>query len=116
MNEAIDINLEHSGDRRDAALRSGRNMSDVERWFSIGAGAAMAIYGLTRRKGGWVLAGLGAWLVQRGASGHCHTYEMLGISTADAGSDTRRALGGRKGVRVEETVVINRPIEELYRF
>lgn len=116
MDEAIDINLDYSGERRDSALHGGRNMSDVERWFSIGAGAAMAIYGLTRRRGGWVLAGLGAWLVQRGATGHCYTYEMLGISTADAGSDTRRALGGRRGVRVEETVVISRPIEELYRF
>lgn len=113
MNEAIDINLESAG-RQAPQMRSGVNISDAERWFSIGAGIAMTIYGLTRRRGGWVLAGLGAWLVQRGASGHCYTYQLLGVSTA--GTDTRAALGGRRGVQVEETVVINRPVEELYRF
>ena len=113
----MNMDLEFPGDARDAAVRSGRNVSDVERWASIAAGTALALYGMSRRRGsGWLLAAFGGWLVQRGASGHCYTYEALGINTAGTGSDTRRALSGRRGVNVEERVMINRPREELYRF
>jgi uncharacterized membrane protein len=31
-------------------------------------------------------------------------------------SDTRRALGGSRGIRVEHAVTINRPLAEVYRF
>jgi uncharacterized membrane protein len=111
------MELEFPGDAQEARVRDGRNMSDVERWGSVAAGLGLAAYGLTRRRGGGlVLAGLGALLVRRGASGHCHTYDLFGINTAGTGSDTRRALGGSGGVNVEESVTINRPIEELYRF
>lgn len=113
----MNMDLEFPGDARDAAVRSGRNISDVERWASIAAGTALALYGMSRKRGsGWMLAALGGWLVQRGASGHCYTYEALGINTAGTGSDSRRALGGSRGVKVEERVIINRPREELYRF
>ena len=112
----MNMELEYPADRLEAEFRSGRNISDIERWVSIGAGTAMVLYGLTRRRGGWVVAGFGAWLLQRGASGHCYSYQLLGISTADSASDTRRALGGSAGVQVEESVTISRPIEELYRF
>ena len=65
----------------------------------------------------------------RGATGHCHVYERLGINRgsrhaselgtgmiADRGSDTRARLGGGRGTHVDETVTINRPIAEVYRF
>ena len=92
-------------------------MSDVDRWLSIAAGTGLALYGLSRRKSaGWFLAAMGGMLLQRGASGHCHTYEALGINTAGTGEDTRRALGGSAGTHVDESVTINRPIQELYRF
>ncbi len=113
----MNMELEFPGDRREAEIRGRRNISDAERWASIAAGTAMALYGLARRKpAGWVLAGFGAWLVQRGTSAHCYTYDLLGISTAESASDTRRALGGRAGINVEESVTINRPVDELYRF
>ena len=111
------MELEFPGDADEARVRSRRNMSDVERWLSIAAGTGLALYGLSRRKSaGWFLAAMGGMLLQRGASGHCHTYEALGINTAGTGEDTRRALGGSAGTHVDESVTINRPIEELYRF
>jgi uncharacterized membrane protein len=98
-------------------VRSGRNISEFERWMSIAGGTALALYGISRRRaGGWVLAAFGGLLVRRGTSGHCHTYDLFGINTAGTGSDTRQALGGSRGVNVEERVIINRPREELYRF
>ena len=111
------LQLQFPEDARELRVREGRNISDTERWISMAAGAGLAAYGLTRRKtSGWVMAGLGALLVRRGATGHCDTYQMLGLNTAGTGDDTRQALGGPAGVIVEESVIINRPISELYRF
>lgn len=111
------MELEFPGNADDARVHSGRNISDVERWLSLAAGTGLAMYGLSRRRtAGWMLTAIGGMLIQRGATGHCHAYEALGINTAGTGDDTRRALGGAAGVHVEESVTINRPIEELYRF
>lgn len=111
------MELQFPEDVREGWIREGRNISDTERWLSMAAGAGLAMYGLTRRRtAGWVMAGLGAMLVRRGMSGHCHTYQMLGLNTAGTGDDTRQALGGNAGVVVDESVVIDRPISELYRF
>jgi uncharacterized membrane protein len=111
------MDIEFPGDVREERVRLGRNISDAERWASVAAGAGLAVYGVSRRSaGGWLTAGLGAWLVQRGVSGHCHTYDALGINTAGTGTDTRQALSGDRGVNVAQSVVINRSIEELYRF
>jgi uncharacterized membrane protein len=111
------MELQFPDDAREVDVRAGRNISEIERWVSMAAGAGMALYGLSRRRtSGLVLAGLGAWLFKRGMSGHCDTYQMLGVSTAGTGEDTRQALGGPAGVIVEESVTINRPISELYRF
>lgn len=111
------IEMEFPGDMDDRRARSGRNISALERWLSIGAGAGLVILGLSRRKAaGWTIAGLGGVLIQRGATGHCPAFEAFGLNTAGTRDDTRRALGGPAGTIVEEAVTINRPVEELYRF
>ncbi|HJR59647.1 MAG TPA: SRPBCC family protein [Vicinamibacterales bacterium] len=111
------LQLQFPEDVREIRVREGRNISETERWISMAAGAGLAAYGLSRRSpSGWAMAGFGALLVRRGLSGHCETYQMLGLNTAGTGDDTRQALGGPAGVIVEESVVINRPISELYRF
>lgn len=111
------MDVEFPGDRREALVRSGRNISEAEKWISLAAGVGLTIYGISRtRRGGWLLAALGGMLLERGATGHCRLYEALNINTAGTGEDTRRALGGSAGVHVDERVTINRPVEELYRF
>ena len=52
----------------------------------------------------------------RRAAGIATPTKLLGINTAGTGEDTRRALSGSAGTHVDESVTINRPIEELYRF
>jgi uncharacterized membrane protein len=112
----MNMDLVFPEDARDAATRSGRNISDVEKWLSLAAGAGLAVYGLSRLKqNGWAYAGLGGLLLRRGATEHCDLYEALGWNTANP-YDTRAALGGSRGVSVFEHVTINRSIEELYRF
>jgi uncharacterized membrane protein len=67
----------------------------------------------------------GAALLYRGATGHCNVYQALGVNRAgghgtgvkaDRGSDTRQQLGGSAGIHVEESITINRPINEVFRF
>lgn len=111
------LELQFPDDPRELSVRQGRNISDAERWISMATGAGLAAYGLTRRRAaGWVMTGLGVLLMRRGVTGHCRTYQMLGLNTAGTGGDTRQALGGPAGVMVEESVVISRPVAELYRF
>jgi uncharacterized membrane protein len=113
----MNMALEYPGDSREALVRSGRNISDAERWASIAAGAALAVYGIRHWRGnGWMHATMGALLCRWGVTGHCELYEALGINTAATRSDTRRALGGRRGILVEESITINRPVQELYEF
>jgi uncharacterized membrane protein len=111
------------------------NVSRVERWLSMVAGGALAAYGLKRRAApGGAAAIAGAALLYRGATGHCDLYQVLGVNRAyrrangnasrgegtgliaDEGSNTRAKLGGHRGIHVEESVTINRPLSELYRF
>lgn len=105
---------------------SQTNVSSAERWLSLAAGGMLAAWGLQRRDAIGGSAALGAAvLLFRGATGHCHVYEALGVDSrsgsgagriADRASDTRRRLGGTRGIHVEESVTINRPIAEVFRF
>ncbi len=104
-------------DMHDSIARSGRNISDIEKWTSIAAGTGLALYGLSRlRQSGWLFAGLGGLLLRRGVTGHCDVYEALGLNTAVSAQDTRTALGNSRGINVLEGVTLNRSLEELYRF
>ena len=110
------LETEYPGGARQA-VDAERNLSDVERWGSMAAGTALALYGVSRRSlPGLVTAGLGAALVRRGITGHCDIYQTLGVSTAGSSTDTREALSGSRGVLVEESVTVSRSADELYRF
>ena len=104
-------------DVREVRARSDRNLSEFERWVSIATGAGLAVYGLSRLKSnGWLYAGLGGLMLRRGITAHCDLYDVMGVNTAVAKDDTRAALRGARGINVLESVVIDRPIELLYRF
>jgi len=75
----------------------------------------MAIFGLSRgTTGGVLLAGLGAALAYRGATGHCDVYESLGMSSVE--HRQRTSIPSGQGVKVEESVTILKPREELFAF
>ena len=92
----------------------------------MAAGGMLAAYGLKRRETpGGAAALAGAALLYRGATGHCDVYQALGIDharrkgtgvIADRDSDTRRRLSGDRGIHVEQSVTISRPIAEVFRF
>src|SRR5579871_5053471 len=92
------------------------NVGDVERWASVAGGTALALLGLRRGSlGGLTLATIGGCLAYRGLSGHCSMYESLGVSTAPSRGESTSVAAGA-GVKVEQSVTVNRPASELFRF
>jgi uncharacterized membrane protein len=92
------------------------NVGETERWFSVIGGAALTVFGLSRRTfGGLGLAAVGGALMHRGLTGHCSAYRALGIDTTEP-RGPENSVRAQHGVKVEETVVIFRPREDLYRF
>lgn len=102
-------------------MTSDVNVAGVERWASALGGAALAAYGVKQLKedrtiAGAMIAAAGSALILRGGSGHCPVYAAAGFNTADGDDDTREALGGARGVHVEEVVTINASTADLFAF
>lgn len=92
-----------------------QNVPFNERIGSIAAGAALIGLAIWRRS--WAtlpLAAGGIALIQRGATGHCHLYEKLGINSRQLNSET--GVPGNKGIKVREQIRIERPPADIYRF
>jgi len=95
-----------------------RNVGTYERYASEIGGGILALSGLMRLVGRRPLSGLlmmaaGTMLVKRGLSGHCNVYQKLGIGNFDA---TAVSHPLSRAVRVQESIVINKPASELYSF
>jgi uncharacterized membrane protein len=84
------------------------NVGPVERGISLATGFVLLAYTISRRPKLGLPLGLDAgYLIYRGATGHCVFYQMLGIN--------RTEVNGHEGIRVERSVTVNRPREELFR-
>jgi uncharacterized membrane protein len=98
----------------------GINVGTAERWVSGVAAAALAAYGIRRGRGGLrgVVLPLAGALLGRALTGRCPVNQALGRNTArpEDRLSPVASLGRGQGVRVEQTVRIARPAEELYRF
>lgn len=91
-----------------------RNVGSWERLLSVGGGLGLIAAGLHRRGfTGVFLAGLGAGLIGRGASGYCPVYDKTGISTTPS---QRAGVPDNLGVKVEQSLLLNLPREGLFRF
>ncbi len=92
-----------------------RNVPTVERAGSIGLGAALALFGLSRRSfagGLLMLAGVG--LVARGATGHCALYRRLGINSRQSNGET--GVPGNKGIKTTQSIEIQRAPADVYGY
>jgi len=104
----------------DPTLKSIRTKLDInvpsaERTGSLAIGAALVGFGLTRRSlGGALLALGGAALLGRGFTGHCMLYKKLGINSGKL--NTGHGVPGNKGIKVTQSIVINRPPHEVYSY
>lgn len=110
------------GDGRQAPSGQGNtirhvNLGESERIASAVGGAALAITGLARGTlGGFALAALGGSLLYRGLTGYCSMYDALGWSSTDERRGPMASVKAQRGVRVDETIRIGRPPEDLYDF
>jgi uncharacterized membrane protein len=89
-----------------------QNVKDWERIASIAAGLALVAVAAASRKGRFSkAAGLGQ--VARGITGMCPVNAALGRTRA---RDTRQALSGSRGIRLEGSVTVHRAAEEVFDF
>ena len=92
---------------------STANVGTPERWISAAAGSALLYYGIRKRSWlGGLLALGGGNLLLRGALGKSLIYKAFGISTA--GKSLVKSVKG--AIKVEKSVTVDRPAEEIYRF
>jgi uncharacterized membrane protein len=92
------------------------NVGDTERLLSILGGSALGLFGLSRRSlGGLALAAVGGSFVYRGLSGRCPCYQALDVSTAAPAGPATSVRAGH-GVKVEESIIIDRDAATLWRF
>lgn len=86
----------------------------LERWGALAIAAGLVGYGVRQRSAvGWCVAAAAAPLVWRGVAGHW-PGRVDGI-VRPAG-DTREALSGPRGVSVRESIRLENPVDEVYRF
>jgi uncharacterized membrane protein len=103
-------------DQRTIKPRSSVNVGEMERLASAIAGGALAIYGMRKRSaGGLCLTLAGTALLHRGVTGHCNTYELLGVTTNSTTSTDEEAPVARD-VHVEKAIVVDKSPEELFNF
>jgi uncharacterized membrane protein len=91
------------------------DVGDTERLASKIGGGLLVAAGL--KWGGFrglLTSGLGAALLYRGFTGHCHMYQTLGVNTNQRGPSD--SVPAQAGIRVEEAITIERPPEEVYRY
>jgi uncharacterized membrane protein len=89
------------------------SLADLESWFALGAGVLLLIVGASRRSmAGACLAASSAPLLFRGLTGR---WPEIIQSSAQSG-DTKVALSGDRGVHVRESVRLEIPVADVYRF
>jgi uncharacterized membrane protein len=89
-------------------------LADLERWASLATATAVMAYGLSRRSmPGVCLAVAAAPLAYRGFSGD---WPRFGNGNRSANLETRAALAGSRGMHVLESVRLEQPLDETYRF
>jgi uncharacterized membrane protein len=92
---------------------STRAAHEIERWASLAAASAAVTYGLRKRSlsGMWWVAAATP-LAYRGVVGTWPSWS----AERPARGDTRGALAGDRGVHVRESIRLEKPVDEVYRF
>jgi uncharacterized membrane protein len=109
-------------DAPDVVARAGQapaagqpNVGSWERLVSVGAGAGLLASAVARRDR-WALVAvpIAGGLLYRGLTGRCSLNRALGKNSV--GSNEQTAVKAQQGVRVDTTVVIEKPPAAVYQF
>lgn len=82
------------------------NIGQTERIISAAAGALLTTVGA--RRGSWLLATLGGYLMFRGGSGFCPINQAIGRNTAE---DSRV-----EPLEISRSITVNKPRAEVYQY
>jgi uncharacterized membrane protein len=89
------------------------SLADAENWLALGAGALLLLAGASRRSAvGACVAASSAPLIYRGFTGRWPAV----LEDYVPSGDTKVALSGNRGVHVRESIRLELPIAEVYRF
>jgi uncharacterized membrane protein len=103
--------------RRPAQDDDGINVGRTERIVSGLAAAAVAVVGIRQKRLRPLLLPLAGSLLSRALTGRCAVNRALGRNSAghDRVSPVASVPRGQ-GIKVERSVVVNRPVQEVYHF
>jgi uncharacterized membrane protein len=103
--------------RRETSEEGEVNVGKTERVVSALAAAAVGLVGLRRRRLRPVLFPLAASLMTRAVTGRSSLNRALGRNTARRRRTSPVASVPRgEGVKVEKSITVNLPVQEVYRF
>jgi uncharacterized membrane protein len=89
------------------------SLTNAENWLALGAGALLLLVGASRRSAvGACLAVSSAPLLYRGATGRWPDL-LNGYGEPD---NTKTGLSGDRGVHVRESIRLEMPVADVYRF
>ena len=88
------------------------SMASTEHWLALGSAAVLLMYGVTRRTPTGALGAIAATpLLYRGITGRWPSF------LADVmPEDTKIALSGDRGIKVQESIRLELPLKDVYRF
>ena len=105
--------------KREIRGSGGVNVGGTERILSAVAGVVLIGWSLRRRSMRGLLLPLGGGLIARAVTGQCAVNRALGRDSAqpNVGRTSQvDSVARGEGIRVEKSIVIDRPVAELYRF
>jgi uncharacterized membrane protein len=90
------------------------DVRELERWLSLATATAAIAYGISRRSvPGIFLALAAASVAYRGLVGE---WPRPNGGRGLASDDTRVALGGSRGIHVHDSIRLEKPVNEVFRF
>jgi uncharacterized membrane protein len=100
-----------------AAKMTSINVGLGERYLSLLGGMAMIWLAMRQRGMATLLMSLvGGEMIYRGATGSCPVYSALKINTAVKTNQQAVSVPHEQGIHVTRSVIIDRPVEDLYSF
>ena len=92
------------------------NVGKTERVVSGLAAAAVAAVGLRRKRLRPLLLPLAGSLFSRAVTGRCAVNRALGRNSAGGRVSPVASVRRGEGIKVEKSVMVNRPVQEVYQF
>ena len=92
------------------------NLGKTERLVSGLAGAALVALTLRKKRLRPLLLPVATGLIAKAFTGHSAKRALKGIGGREARSGPVASVGRGQGIKVEQSVIINRPVVEVYRF